>query len=372
MKPVGFLKIFLAPCLALGLASFLAAPAFAGEPGSTALRTPASALGCYRAADKVGCFLDKAAARFDQVKDVGERADAAAELLYTAAVLGAENDPLLQQTMAIAATPELAAYREMALLYAIDLYHYSLQSPLADTAYAAATSRFAALESSLQGHGLLDLYVGACSMLSWEDDFLSRWGEFLADNCTEEKLLALDLDKGYDRVWLVAMLPVASTVAGDRDSYVRNAGAELAWLEQARKTSERSKIPAERNFINVMGAVMQSLNATALEIFEQPDSAKSALDQSLQYLRRLERQDGISSATTPLRRSLVEALYKAGRDKEAKTLLQQMLKRIDSDAKGRHVSLAEQVAILALAANMADFVESGGASAAPAAETKEI
>jgi hypothetical protein len=359
MSRLRLLRYFLTICVA----GCFASPALAGKP---------SGLDCYRATDKVACFLDKATANFGRINDAGERADAASELLYTLAVLGAENDRLLQQTMALVSNQALAPYREMALLYAIDLYHFSIDSPLATASYAAATARFTALESSLQGHDLLDLYIGACSMLGWEDDFLGRWSEFLPDNCSEEKLLAVGLESGYDRVWLLAMMPLAATVAGDRESYVRNAGAALTWLEQAKKIGERSKNLEERNFINSMGAVMQSLNVTSLDIFEAPDSANVAIDQALRYVQKLEKNDGISGRTTPLRRALAEALYKAGRDKEGRKLLRQMLKRIDGDPKGKRVALAEQVAILALAANLADYVESGGASSAPATETQEL
>ncbi len=359
MMQARLMTFFLTICLAVSFAS----PALAGNPGS---------LACYHAADQVDCFLGKASTTFERVKDTAGRADAAAELLYTLAVLGAENDRLLQQAMTLASQPPLAPYREMALLYAIDLYHFSLESPLATASYAAATARFAALESSLQGHDLLDLYIGACSMVGWEDDFLGRWGDFLPDNCNEEKLLALNLESDYDRAWLLAMMPVAATVAGDRDSYVRNAGIALSWLEQARKQAARSRNLDQRNSIDSMGAVMQSLNATSLDIFDQPDSASEAINQALRYVHNLEQHGGISGKTTPLRRTLAEALYKAGRDREAKTLMKQMLARIDKDPQGKRVPLAEQVAILALAANLADFVESGGANAAPAAETQNL
>jgi hypothetical protein len=349
--------------LAIWLAGSFASPVLAGKPGS---------VGCYRAADKVDCFLDKATTIFERVKDTGERADAAAELLYTLAVLGAENYPLVQQAMTLASQTPLAPYREMALLYAIDLYHFSLDSPLSSASYAAATARFETLESSLQGHDLLDLYIGACSMVGWEDDFLGRWGEFLPDNCNEEKLLALKLESGYDRTWLLAMMPVAATVAGDRDSYVRNAGIALSWLEQARKQSAKSKDSNQRNFIDSMGAVMQSLNVTSLDMFDQPDRANEAINQALRFVNNLERRDGISGKTTPLRRTIAEALYKSGRDREAKALMQQMLARIDKDPQGKRIPFAEQVAILALAANLADFVESGGANGVPAAEMQNL
>jgi hypothetical protein len=359
MNRLRFLRYF----VMLGVAGCFASPALAGKPSS---------LNCYRATDKVECFLDKATTTFGRIDGAGDRADAASELLYTLAVLGAENDRLLQQTMSLVSNQTLAPYREMALLYAIDLYYFSLESPLATASYAAATARFAALEGALQGRELLNLYIGACAMLGWEDDFLSRWSEFLPDNCSEEKLLAVGLESGYDRVWLLAMMPIAATVAGDRESYVRNAGAALTWLEQAKRIGERSKNPEERNFINSMGAVMQSLNVTSLDIFEQPDSANVAIDQALRYVQKLEKHDGISDRTTPLRRALAEALYRAGRDKEAGKLMRQMLKRIDGDPKGKRVALAEQVAILALAANLADYVESGGAASAPATETQEL
>jgi hypothetical protein len=349
--------------LAIWLAGSFASPVLAGKPGS---------VGCYRAADKVDCFLDKATTTFERVKNSGERADAAAELLYTLAVLGAENDRLLQQTMTIASQTPLPPYREMALLYAIDLYHFSLESPLSTASYAAATARFATLESSLQGHDLLDLYIGACSMVGWEDDFLGRWGEFIQDHCNEEKLLALNLASDYDRAWLLAMMPVAATVAGDRDNYVRYAGSALSWLEQARKAAAHSRNPDDRNFIDSMGAVMHSLNATSLDMFDQPDRANEAINQALRFVHNLERHDGISGKTTPLRRTLAEALYKAGRDREAKTIMKQMLTRIDKDPQGKRVPFAEQAAILALAANLADFVESGGANGVPAAETQNL
>jgi hypothetical protein len=330
------------------------------------------ALDCYRARDKVDCFLERAKAKFARVKAADERADAAGELLYTLAVLGAEDAPLLQETLAIAGRQPLAPYREMSLLYAIDLYQFALDSPLATASQAAATRRFAELEGKLQGHDLLDLYIGACSMLDWEDDFLGRWAEFLADSCSEDKLLAVQLDSDYDRAWLLAMMPVAATVAGDRDAYLRDAGLALAWLEQVGKSGAGRKNPRQRNFVDAMGTVMQSLNATSLDIFEQPDGAAAALDEALRHLHRLERRAGITGATTPLRRTLAEALTKAGRDKEGKALLRAMLRRIDQDPKGRRIALGEQVAILALAANLADYADSGGASAAPAAETQDL
>jgi hypothetical protein len=335
----------------------------AAKPAAT------GSLHCYQAKDRVECFLKRAEEKLQRVRGTDERADATAEVLYTLAVTGTEDDDLLRQAMILTEKTGLAAHRQMSLLYAIDLYQFAQESPLADASYAVAQNRFRELEKTLSGNELLNLYVGACSMLAWEDDFLERWSSFLPEACDPLKLAALKTDGADAGAWVLAMMPAAMTVTGDWDRYKDSARRALAWLDSA-DASVAAQGAEARSMVDRLGVVMYSLNSISLQLFEEPVAADGALDASLRYLRRLEKRVGITGDSTPSRRPLAEVLFRSGRDKEAAKLLREMLARVDADPRGKRISFREQAAILALAANFEDFLASGAMDAA-GPETKK-
>jgi hypothetical protein len=342
---------------------------FLALPAAAATAKPTPSFRCYEAKDRVECFLLLAEQKLQRVKAADERADATAEVLYTLAVTGTEDEQLLKGAMRQAEAPGLAPHRQMSLLYAIDLYQYAQESPLAEATLTVAQGRFRELESTLSGNDLLQLYIGACSMLAWEDDFLERWSDFLPNACNADKLRALKVDGGEAAAWKLAMLPVATTVGGDWDAYKDSARNALAWLDAA-DSSAAVRPPRERDLVDRLGVVMYALNSISLQLFEQSDAAEGATDAALRYLRRLEKRVGINGRSTPSRRPVAEVLFRSGRDKEASKLIREMLRRVDADPRGKKISLGEQAAILALAANLEDFLASGALDAARA-ETKQ-
>ena len=363
------------PTLRSFLAAALAVVVLAAAPAVRAAK-PAAATQCYRAADIVGCFLDRAGATLRRVEDPGERADAVGELLYTLAATGRQDPALLREAMALAGRRPLAAYREMNLLYAIDLYQFSTESPLADVSYRAATSRFHELEKAADAGQRLDLYSGACAMLGWEEAFLERWSEFVPEACNADKLRALKPDDAAAQAWVLGLLPAAMTAADEWDGYLASAGAALGWLDSATKATQATKAApkataAERNFLDRLGIVMYSLNAVSLDLFEEPQAAAGAIDRALKYLRSLEKRVGLSAASAPLRRALAERLFRSGREREARLMVRQLLASGDADRAGKRLPLAEQVAVLALAASLADFDAVGSCPAPPAGDIKE-
>jgi hypothetical protein len=330
---------------------------------AAAAAKPTASFRCYQAKDKVECFLRRAEEKLQRVHAIDERVDATVEVLYTLAVTGTEDDELLKQAMHLAEKPGLAPYRQMSLLYAIDLYQFAQDSPLADASYAVAQRRFRELEQALAGNELLDLYIGACSMLAWEDDFLDRWSSFLPEACNPEKLAAVKTVGSDAGAWVMAMMPAAMTVTGDWDRYKESARIALAWLDSAAARGA-AKDERARDLVDRLGVVMYSLNSISLQLFEEPDAADGALDASLKYLHQLEKRVGITGRSTPSRRPVAEVLFRSGRDKEAAKLLREMLVRVDADPRGKRISFREQAAILALAANFEDFLTSGAMDAA--------
>jgi hypothetical protein len=116
---------------------------------------------------------------------------------------------------------------------------------------------------------------------------------------------------------------------------------------------------------------MYSLNAVSLDLFEEPQAAAGAIDRALKHLRSLEKRVGLSAASAPLRRALAERLFRSGREREARLMVRQLLASGDADRAGKRLPLAEQVAVLALAASLADFDAAGSCPAPPAGDIKE-
>ncbi len=342
----------MARLLALLLPLFVAVVPVAASDAKPAA---SGALHCYGVDDPVSCFLTGARHRLQKVRDPGDRAAAAAEVLYALAATGRSDDALLRQAMTLARRPGIAPHREMALLYAIDLYEFGLDSPMADVSYDAATHRFAELEKAAGGQELLDLYIGACAILGWEDDFLDRWADFVQQSCDPDKLARLQVKQSDGQAWLLAVMPSAMTAAGDWDRYRQSAEIALSWLDQAGTSAARQKNRAARDLMDELGVVMYSLNSVSLRLFEQNDAADGAIERSLKYLRRLEKRAGISGTTTPLRRTVAELLFRNGREKEARKMIRDMLARVDADPAGKRIPLGEQATILALAANLEDL-----------------
>jgi hypothetical protein len=349
--------------------ALLAAAILAAASTAAAAAKPSGAFRCYQAKDRVECFLRRAEEKLQRVRAADERVDATAEVLYTLAVTGTEDEALLKEAMHLAETPGLAPHRQMSLLYAIDLYQFAQDSPLSDASMALAQTRFRELEQTLAGNDLLRLYIGACSMLAWEDDFLERWSSFLPEACNPDKLGSLKMQGTDADAWIMAMMPAAMTVTGDWERYKDSARTALAWLDAAAAAAgAQGKQAANR--VDRLGVIMYSMNSISLQLFEEPDAADGALDASLKYLRRLEKRVGISGESTPSRRPVAEVLFRSGRDKEAAKLLREMLARVDADPRGKRIPFSEQAAILALIANFEDFLASGAIDAAKA-DTKK-
>ncbi|SRR6266581_61288 len=346
----------------LALLLVLAAPAAAAG-------RPAGAAQCYASRDRVECLLERAKSRLDRVADVGERAEAAAELLYAQAATGRQDAAPFAAALALADRGDLAPRREMGLLYAIDLYQFATESPLATASYAAAAKRFRDFETLLQGRDLLELYVGACAMLGWEESFLERWWDFVPEACNAAKLAALAEVDPAARIQVLALLPAALTAADDWDGYTGSAEAALVWLDGERR--RKTKAAPRGESLDRIGVAIYGINALSLDLFDQPQAAAAAAERSRLHLRRVERRSGINGRSTPLRREVAEALFRAGREQEATRLVRQMVVRADADPTGRRIGLAEQVAILALAARLADLGAVGSCPAPPPGDIKE-
>lgn len=330
--------------LAAALLSGLSWWSLAAKPSATVVQ-------CYQAGAPVDCFMAAARDRLKGIAGPNERAEALVELLPALAGTEAQDEALLRQALALSDDAGVKPLRQMDLLYAVDLYG-SANASLPQQTFLAALSRFATLEKQLQGLDLIELHVGACAIIGRDDDFRQRWLDFAQSVCTPERLGRLEADGVAGRALVMAMMPVAMTLGENWEGFSQSASTALAWLGEAERLVAKSKSRDERDFVAFMGVLMHGLNAVCLELFELSDEADGEIGLALHALRGLEKRVGISEKSTSLRRHVVELLFKGGHEGEAKRLLRQMLARVDADPKGRKIPLAEQVAILALAARL--------------------
>lgn len=307
---------------------------------------------CYRQADPVTCLIGVAKQKLARITNPNDRADAVGDILYTLATTHEEDDTaLVQEARTLAGDRAVSPVKQMDLLYSIDMRDSSV-SPPARASYRAVLGRFAALEKQLSGNELVELYLNACSIVNWDDPFRERWLDFAESVCSPEHLKAVKPNGPMSQALLLAMMPIAMTLAEDRDGFAASADAALAWLGSAEATAERSKDADSRDFVASVGVLIHTMNSICLDAFDEPDAADAEVDRALKSLHRIEARRGITGKTTPLRRQLVESLFDAGRDAEAGKLLDRMLSRVDADPEGKRISLAEQIAILLLAARL--------------------
>lgn len=307
---------------------------------------------CYRAEAPVDCFLAAAKGRMKGVADPNERAEALVELLYALAGTAGRDAALLKEALDLSSNAEIRPVRQMDLLYAIDLYGSSGES-LPPQTFVSAIGRFMKLEGELKGADLVELYLGACAIVGWDEAFRERWLPFAQGVCAPERLEALETEGAVQGALVLAMMPVAMTLREEWEGFAGSAARALAWLAQAEQLAAKSKGREEREFIAFMGVLMHTLNAICLDAFERPDAADDEAELALRTLRGLEKRTGLTAQSLPLRRQVVEVLFRTEREAEAKKLLREMLARVDADPKGKKLPAAEQVAILALAARLA-------------------
>jgi hypothetical protein len=319
----------------------------AKPPAKTAVRS----VQCYKAEAPVDCFLAAAKGRLAGVADPNERAEALVELLYALAGTQGQDEVLLKEALDLTFDAAVKPIRQMDLLYAIDLYGSAGES-LPPQTFSAAVGRFVKLAGELKGADLVELYLGACAIVGWDEPFRERWLPFAQAVCTPERLEAMATDGVVQGALVLAMMPVAMTLHEEWEGFAAMAARGLAWLEQAEKLAAKSKEREEHEFVAFMGVLMHSLNALCLDAFERADDAGGEAEQALRALRRLEKRFGLSAKSVPLRRQVVEILFRVERAAEAKKLLREMLARVDADPKGRQLPAAEQVAVLALAARL--------------------
>lgn len=316
-----------------------------------AAKPAAGTLQCYKAEAPVDCFLAEAKGRLKGVADANERAEALVELLYALAGTGGRDDALLKEALDLSSSEAVRPVRQIDLLYAIDLYGSAGES-LPPQTFFAAIGRFMKLEGELQGADRVELYLGACAIVGWDDAFRERWLPFAQGICAPERLEALATEGAVQEALVLAMMPVAMTLREEWEGFAATAARGLAWLEQAEKLAARSNSREEREFVAFMGVLMHTLNALCLDAFERPDDADGEVEQALQALRRYEKRAGLTGSTMPLRRQVVEILFRTEREDEAKKLLREMLARVDADPKAKRIPAAEQIAVLALAARL--------------------
>ncbi|HEX8987776.1 MAG TPA: hypothetical protein VF816_07435 [Rhodocyclaceae bacterium] len=322
-------------------------------PAIAASRSDASSR-CYRDKDAVPCLLGIARAKLARISDPDERADVVGDFLYTLATTGNDDDAIAQEARRLSADKSVKPVKQMDLLYSIDL-HDSLTSAAAES-YRAALARFAALEKQLSGSALVELHVNACAIGNWDEPFRERWLDFAESVCTPERLKAIKADGLASQSLLLATMPIAMTLAEDREGFEASADRALAWLEAAEAATAKVKDGGGRDFVAAVGILMHTGNAQCLAAFEEQDDADAEVDRAVAILKDIEARHGISGKTTPLRRQVVEALFDGGRDAESAKLLRRMLTSVDRDADGRKIPFAEQVAILLLAARLESYI----------------
>lgn len=310
------------------------------------------ALDCYKAEDAAACLIAAAKGRLKLAPDANARADAIIELLYALAGGEGHDDALLKEALDLSSAENVRPVRQMDLHYAIDLYGSAGES-LPPRTFFTALGRFTLLDKELKGLARIELYLNACGIIGWEADFRLRWLAFAQSVCTPDRLRAIEADSGAGRALLLAMMPVAMTFGENPAGFAESARRGLAWLAEAEKAAARSKDREEREFVAFMGVLMHTLNAFCLEAFDRPDAADGEVELALKTLRRFERRSGLGAATLPLRRQVVEILFRMEREDEAQKLLREMLAKVDADPNAKTIPAAEQVAILTLAARLA-------------------
>lgn len=309
------------------------------------------AIDCYKAEDAAACFLAAAKGRLKLAPDADARADALIELLYAHAGGESRDDALLKEALELSSAQSVRPVRQMDLLYAVDLYGGEGES-LPPRTFFAALGRFVQFEKALQGMPQVELYLNACGIIGWEDDFRERWLPFAQSVCAPDRLRTVETDSGAGHALLLAMMPVAMTFGEDPSGFAESAQRGLAWLAGAEKAAAKSKDPKERDFIAFVGVLMHTFNAFCLDAFERTEAADGEAELALKTLRRLERGAGLGAATLPLRRQVVETLFRMEREDEAMKLLREMVARVDADPNAKKIPAAEQVAILTLAARL--------------------
>lgn len=348
-------RCFARPIRTLCRLAAIAAVAIAAGLPPAALAAD-KALRCYRARDTVACLVAIAREKLKRVADANDRADAIGDLLYALAATHGDDASLMKEARTLAGDRSVRPAKQMDLLYSIDMRE-SVAAPPAQESYAAALRRFAALESELKGGALAELYVNACAIIGWDDPFRERWLDFAERVCTPERLKAAKSGGVANEALLLAMMPVAMTLAEDRDGFETSADEALTWLRAAESAAAKSKDADAKDFVASVGVLMHTTNSTCLDAFDEPDAADAEIDRAVRSLRRLEARRGISDRTTPARRQVIESLFDAGRDEEAAKLLRGLLARVDADADGRKIRLSEQIAILLLAARLEYHLE---------------
>jgi len=310
------------------------------------------ALDCYKAEDAAACFIAAAKGRLKLAPDANARAEALIELLYTLAGAEASDDALLKQALDLSSDGGVRPVRQMDLLYAIDLYGSAGES-LPPRTFFTALGRFIQLDRELKGLARVELYLNACGIIGWAADFRERWLVFAQSVCTPDRLQAIETDSGAGGALLQAMMPVAMTFGENPTGFAESARRGLAWLAEAENAAAKSKDKEEREFVVFLGVLMHTFNALCLDVFDRPEAADGEAELALKTLRRFERRAGLVAATLPLRRQVVEILFKLEREDEAKKLLREMLAKVDADPNAKKIPAAEQVAILTLAARLA-------------------
>lgn len=319
---------------------------------------PAGSLRCYKANEPIRCLIDQAQDKLDPIADPDDRADAIGELLYTLAVTGLHSAPLLAEARNLSENKAIKPVKQMDLLYAIDLYANAASLP-SDETYTAALSRFATLDTELKGGERVELYANACLIIVWDESMRERWLDFAQSVCTPKALAELKPEGPVFQSLVLAMMPVAMTLAEDRDGFALAADHALSWLDAAEKITRKSKHAADREFVALMGVLMHTMNSQCLDAFDLPDASDAEIERARNILHRLEARVGISGKSTHLRRQVVESLFETGRETEAKKMLRQMLSRVDTDPTGMKIPLMEQVAILLLAARLEHYEQAG-------------
>lgn len=343
-RPLVRILLPLALLAGIGVSWWSLAARPAAKPAPGAMR-------CYKAEAPVDCFLAAAKERMKGVADPNERAEALVELLHALAGTGGRDEALLREALDLSSHAAVRPVRQMDLLYAIDLYGSAGES-LPPRTFFVAIGRFMKLEGELKGADLVELYLGACAIVGWDDAFRERWLPFAQSVCAPERLEALATEGAVQEALVLAMMPVAMTFREEWEGFAATAARGLAWLEQAERRVARLKGREEHEFVAFMGVLMHTLNAICLDAFERPDDADGEAERALRTLRRFEKRAGLAGGTTPLRRQVTEILFRMEREDEAKKLLREMLARVDADPNAKKIPAAEQVAILALAARL--------------------
>ena len=328
--------------LLLAIAATLAGAAHAAKPQPSQR--------CFAAKDPVACFTDLAEGRLRAVTGAEARADALGEWLYTAALIGRRNPELLAEAQRLAVDEALPPLKRMDLHYVIDIYAHAAD-PADDAPFAAAVALFARLDKSLPADDRIGLYFSACSIIAWDPAPREQWLEFAESACAPAVLVSLAPESVASQVLVMAMMPVAMAFADDEEGFSRAVAVALSWLEAAQKATRKSRL-AERDFVAYMGALIHVFNARGFDAFEQDYGVDVEVERARRLLQKIEARGGVAGRTATLRREVIELLAETGRAKDARRLLREALQRVDADARGKALPVAEQVAFLLQAARL--------------------